>query len=172
MHFCSCSAKEIYDAFTSIWCICVLWISETTDPSLWTFEQTQHPIELCDCNLRCAFWCLLSAPRWRWTSRIEWNDNQTQRLLPLFHSTCPGEFFLRVLIRCLFSHFSVRYSILCTSWRGRRILFRRFFAVFECLIHRYKHNIRIPLFLLKSESACLQYVRQYQTHTKHENCGR
>jgi hypothetical protein len=118
-----------------------------------------------------CFWYLLSAPSWWWTSRIEWNDNQTQRLLPLFHSTCPGEFFLRVLIRCLFSHFSVRYSILCTSWRGRRILFRRFFAVFECLIHRYKHNIRIPLFLLKSEPACSQYLWQYRTHTKHENYG-
>jgi hypothetical protein len=93
-------------------------------------------------------------------------------VLPPFHSTCPGEFFLRVLIRCLFSHFSVEYSILCTSWRGRRILFRRFFAVFKCLIHRYKHNNRIPFFLSKSESACLQYLRQYWTHTKHEHYGR
>ena len=57
-------------------------------------------------------------------------------VLPPFHSTCPGEFFLRVLIRCLFSHFSVRSSILCTSWRGRRILFRSFFAVSKCLKHR------------------------------------
>jgi hypothetical protein len=49
-----------------------------------------------------------------------------EEVLPPFHSTCPGEFFLRVLIRCLFSHFSVRSSIPCTSWRGRRILFRIF----------------------------------------------
>ncbi len=47
-------------------------------------------------------------------------------VLPPFHSSCPGEFFLRVLIRCLFSQFSVQSSILCTSWRGRRISFRSF----------------------------------------------
>jgi hypothetical protein len=93
-------------------------------------------------------------------------------ILPPFHSTCPGEFFLRVFIRCLFSHFSVKYSILCTSWRGRRILFRRFFAVFKCLIHRFKNNSHIPLFLSKSKPACLQYLRLYWTHTKHENYGR
>jgi hypothetical protein len=33
------------------------------------------PITFCDCNLTCAFWCLLSAPRWWWTSRIERIDN-------------------------------------------------------------------------------------------------
>ena len=80
MQFCSCSAKEIYDSFTSIWCICVLRIIETMDPSMQTFEQTQRPIKFHDCNLRCAFWCLLSAARWWWSSKTERINNLTQRL--------------------------------------------------------------------------------------------
>ena len=97
---------------------------------------------------------------------------QNVDILPPFHSTCPGEFFLRVLIRCLFSHFSVRSSILCTSWQGRRILFWSLFAVVKCLlIHRWKQYNRLPLFLLKFEPACLQHLRQYRTHMKHDNYG-
>ncbi len=80
--------------------------------------------------------------------------------------------FLRVLIRCLFSHFSVRSSILCTSWRGRRILFRCFSAVVKSLINRWKQYNHLPLFLLKFEPACSQHLRQYQTHMKHDNYSR
>ncbi len=76
---------------------------------------------------------------------------------------------LGVLIQRLFSHFSVQTSILCTSWQGQRILFRSFFGVLKCLIHRYKHDYRIPLSLFKFEPACLQYLRLYRTHTKQEN---
>ena len=92
-------------------------------------------------------------------------------VLTPFHSTCPGRFCLRALIRCLFSHFSVQSSILCTSWRGRQILSRSFFAVSVCLKHRLKHYIRLSLFF-QSEPACLQHLRQYWTHMKHANFGR
>ena len=109
-------------------------------------------------------------------TRIPWSSRYTKnaelRVLPPFHSTCPGEFFLRVLIRCLFSHFSVLSSILCTSWRGQRILFRSFFAVSKCFLHRLRHNKCLPLFLSKSEPACLQQLRQYRTHMRHANYGR
>jgi hypothetical protein len=81
---------------------------------------------------------------WRMTKDSDC-DSFYEILLPPFHSTCQGEFFLRVpIVRCLFSHFSVRSSILCTSWRGRRILFRSFFAVSKCRIRRLEHYNRLP----------------------------
>jgi hypothetical protein len=52
-------------------------------------------------------------------------------LLPPFHSTCPGDFFLRVLIRCLFGHFRVWSIILWTSWQGRWILLRSFLPFWD-----------------------------------------
>ena len=121
-----------------------------------------------DCSLQmlCQHWYLLiSAASHQHTifslllvfpiiEKISWKICTTS--VPFHLSTW---MFLRVLIWCLFSHFSVQSSILCTSWRGRRILFRSFFAVFKCLIHRYKHNNRIPLFLLEYEPACVQYLR-------------
>jgi hypothetical protein len=36
-------------------------------------------------------------------------------ILPPFGSTCPCEFFLRVLIRCLFGHFHVDFGTLFTT---------------------------------------------------------
>jgi hypothetical protein len=83
----------------------------------------------------------------------------------------PGECFLRVLIRCFFSHFSVWSSKLCTSLRGRTILFSSFFAVVKCLVHIQQYH-HLPLFLLKLKPACLQHLRQYRTHMKHDNYGR
>ncbi len=74
-------------------------------------------------------------------------------VLPPFHSTCPGEFFLRVLIWCLFSHFSVQSSILCTSWQGRRILFRSFFAVSKCHIQPSVISIKIRACMLAAIKA-------------------
>ncbi len=72
-------------------------------------------------------------------------------VLPPLHFTCPGEFFLRVLIRCLFSHFSVRSSILCTSWQGRRILFRSFLR-FLNVLYIYENVITAFRYFYKNRS--------------------
>jgi len=72
-------------------------------------------------------------------------------VLPPFHSTCPGEFFLRVLIRCLFGHFHVYFGTFCTKRNGWR-----------CLLSA---NLRGILILHTKSYDALVFAREVEKHT-------
>jgi hypothetical protein len=49
-------------------------------------------------------------------------------VLPPSHSTCQGDFFQRVLIRCLFGHFHVDFGKLSTKRMARAVYLTPIYA--------------------------------------------